>query len=288
MPLLTLIDRWIARAARPDPVAIAAVAHLTPAVVVTGGSEGIGLEIAREFAVRGRAVVIVARDPARLEAALAYLGKQASNPVAMALDVTAPDAPAALDAALAAHGLVLDILVNCAGVGLCGPFESHDPAAIAHLIDLNVCALTRLTRHALPGMKARARGGILNIASLGGYVPGPNQAAYYASKAYVCSLTEALASECAGSGVRVCVLAPGPVETVFHVRMGADQALYRWLFPALSPRRAARAAVVHYTFGRRVIVPGILPKALAVAVAILPHFVTLPVIRALLAPRPGR
>lgn len=280
----SLIDRWLARAAAPDPGALAAVAHLVAAVVVTGGSEGIGLEIAREFAALDRRVVLVGRNEARLDAALTYLGVRTSKPVAIPMDVTAPGAPAALDTALAARGLYLDVLINCAGVGLCGPFESHSEADIAHLLELNVTALTRLTRHALPGMKARARGGILNVASLGGYVPGPNQAAYYASKAYVCSLTEALASECAGSGVRISVLAPGPVATRFHARMGAQTALYRWLFPDLSPQRAARAAVFHYAIGRRVIVPGLVPKALAVIVAILPHFITVPVIRALLAP----
>ena len=104
------------------------------------------------------------------------------------------------------------------------------------LVDLNVRALTRLTRHFLPGMRQRGRGGILNVASLGGYAPGPNQAAYYASKAYVLSLTEAIAAETAGEGVRVCALAPGPVDTAFHARMGAENAFYRYLVPPASAR----------------------------------------------------
>ena len=86
-------------------------------------------------------------------------------------------------------------------------------------------ALTQLTRHFLPGMRVRGRGGILNLASIGGYAPGPNQAAYYASKAYVLSLTEAIAAETAGEGVRVCALAPGPVNTRFHERMGGRECL---------------------------------------------------------------
>ena len=142
-----------------------------------------------------------------------------------------------------------------------------------------------MTRHAVPGMRARGRGGILNIASLGGYVPGPNQAAYYASKAYVCSLTEAVASEVAGSGVRITVLAPGPVRTGFHAAMGTETALYRWLLPAVSADRAARAAFVGYTLGRRVVVPGLITKGLAVAVTVIPHWLTLPFIKVLLAPR---
>ncbi len=284
--LLALIDRWIKRAALPDAGAIAAVAHLIPAVVVTGGSDGIGLEIAREFAKLGRAVFLVARDEARLAAAQAYLDGAGSGVVsAVSLDITSADAPSLLDGKLAEHGYYLDVLVNSAGLGLSGPFDTHSEAEIAQLLALNIGALTRLTRHVLPGMRARARGGILNIASLGGTIPGPFQAAYYASKAYVCSLTEALAAELPGSGVRICVVAPGPVETRFHARMNAEDALYRHLLPALSPQRTARAAVFHYLLGRRVVVPGLLPKAAAVCIAILPHFITVPVVAVLLRPR---
>jgi uncharacterized protein len=289
--LVALIDRWVARAALPDPAALSAVARLTPAVVVTGGSDGIGLEIAREFVNRGRAVVIVARDEGRLTSALGYLnagGLNTGEPGAaraLSLDITVDDAPARIDQMLAAQGSYCDILVNCAGCGLSGPFDAHSEADIARLIALNVGALTRLTRHMLPGMRGRGRGGILNVASLGGYVPGPYQAAYYASKAYVCSLTEALAAELAGSGVRVSVVAPGPVETRFHARMGAEDALYRRLLPALSPQRAARSAVFHYLLGRRVIAPGLLPKVGAVCVSILPHFITAAMVAVLLRPQ---
>ena len=104
-------------------------------------------------------------------------------------------------------------------------------ADVLRLIDLNVRALTHLTHHFLPGMRVRGRGGILNLASIGGYAPGPNQAAYYASKAYVLSLTEAIAAETAGEGVRVCALAPGPVNTRLHESMGAENAFYRCFVP---------------------------------------------------------
>lgn len=285
-PWFALASRWITRAAAPEPEALAAVTGLRPAVVVTGGSSGIGLAIARAFAQAGETVVLVARNRQRLTAARATFAAEPANLFVAPLDVTTPDAPALLDAALANHGLYLDILVNSAGIGLAGPFDSHTPQDIDRLLALNVAALTRLTRHALPRMRARARGGVINVSSLGGYVPGPNQAAYYASKAYVCSLTEALAAELAGSGVRMTVLAPGPVETGFHDSMGTNNALYRWLFPAISPERAARAAVFGYRLGRSVIVPGLIPKALAVAVTVLPHALTAPVLRAILVPRP--
>ena len=148
------------------------------------------------------------------------------------LDVTLPDAVAKIEAALASHGAYADVLVNNAGIGLSGPFHAHAAADVLRLVDLNVRALTHLTHHFLPGMRVRGRGGILNLASIGGYAPGPNQAAYYASKAYVLSLTEAIAAETAGEGVRVCALAPGPVNTRFHETAWArENAFYRSFVP---------------------------------------------------------
>ena len=128
------------------------------------------------------------------------------------------------------------------------------------------------------------RGGILNLASLGGYTPGPYQAAYYASKAYVISLTEAIASETAGEGVRLTVLAPGPVRTAWHDRAGAGAAFYRWLLPS-SAASVARAGYLGYTLGLRVVVPGLLSPFLAVALRVMPHRVTTPMVRWLLKPR---
>ena len=281
-----LACRWLSRYAAPDSAALAAVARLTPAVAVTGGSSGIGLAIARAFSADGWTVVLIGRDAARLsDAKASFPATRAARVYTLALDVTAPDAATRIVNVLAALGLYLDVLVNAAGIGLAGPFESHDEPAISGLISLNVEALTRLTRHFLPGMRARARGGVLNVASLGGYVPGPNQAAYYASKAYVCSLTEALGSELAGSGVRMTVVAPGPVATSFHAAMGADNSLYRWLLPALSPEQTATAALSGFRLGRRVVVPGLIPKALAVLATVTPHWISLALMRWLLAVR---
>src|SRR5690606_15946437 len=113
----------------------------------------------------------------------------------------APDAADVITSKLHQAGYYLDVLVNNAGIGLAGPFLSHPPDAISRLLALNIESLTRLMRAALPDMISRQQGGILNVASLGGYVPGPNQAVYYASKAYVLSLTEAVANEVAGQGV---------------------------------------------------------------------------------------
>jgi short-subunit dehydrogenase len=284
-----VLEAWRRRWWRPDPHALAAFAALRPMVVVTGGSEGIGCELARRFARDGHAVMLVARRPGPLEEAASRIrAEYGVETVAVPADVTAPGAIAAIDAALAANGAYADVLVNSAGIGLAGPFHAQLPDDITRLIDLNVRALTQLMRHYLPAMRLRGRGGILNLASLGGYTPGPYQATYYASKAYVISLTEAIAAETAGEGVRVTALAPGPVNTAWHERAGAETALYRTLVPAASAASVARAGYLGYLFGLRVVVPGLINPFLALALKITPHRIMVPFIAWLLRPRGTR
>lgn len=284
-----LLDRWQRRYARPEPDARAAVAHLTPTVVVTGGSHGIGLALARRFAKAGHTVALVARTLEPLQQAAAAIETDFGvKAFTVDLDVTEDDAPQSLDQRLAQHGLYTDILINCAGIGLSGQFAGQSEQSIEQLLNLNMAALTRLMRHALPGMRARARGGILNVASLGGLTPGPYQAAYYASKAYVISLSEAVGYETRGSGVRLSVLAPGPVDTQFHPAMGTEHAFYRQLILSLSAEEAASYAYRGYVLGLRLIVPGILNMFFAVALRIIPHTLMLPLVGWLLKPREER
>ena len=281
-----LSDLWLARTAHPTQAALQAVAHLKPAVVVTGASRGIGLALARRFAKAGHDIALLAREPGPLvEAATAIAQDFHVKALAVAIDVTAPDAPRTIDARMAEHGYFADILNNNAGVGLAARFKLHGPSKLTHLLNLNVVALTRLMRHVLPGMLARARGGVLNVASLGGLTPGPYQAAYYASKAYVISLSEAVGYETAGSGVRISVLAPGPVDTGFHEAIGTGLSFYRQLLVPLSPEQTANAAYRGYMLGCRLIVPGFLNKGLTVALRILPHTLLLPITAWLLRPR---
>ncbi|MFA5949339.1 MAG: SDR family oxidoreductase [Hyphomicrobium sp.] len=283
-PLYELAGIWISRRARPDPAALARAAGLSPAALVTGGSRGIGLALALRFAQAGtHTIVLVARDLTALErAARSITQKYSANVIVLPLDITSDEAPARIDAELARHTLYLDYLVNSAGIGLSGPYHSHSEQKIDELIALNMSALSRLMRWALPGMRARGRGGILNVASLGGFVPGPHQALYYASKAFVISLTEAVAHEIGGDGVRISVVAPGPVDTRFHEAMGADNALYRFLLPQRSAEMVARSAYRGLMLGRVVVVPGVFEAISAAALRIVPHTLTIPIIGTLL------
>jgi short-subunit dehydrogenase len=282
----SLIQAWRRRWWRADPAALAAYAGLEPMVVITGASEGIGYALACRFAAAGNDVVLVARRPELLnQAAERIRSTYKVEAVAVPADVTSPQAIATIEAALSERRAYADVLVNAAGMGLAGGFLSHPPEAVLRLLDLNVRALTELMRHFLPGMRVRGRGGVLNVASIGAYGPGPYQAVYYASKAYVMSLGEAVAAETAGEGVRVSTLAPGPVNTGFHRKMGSERAFYRYLVLPASAESVAAAGYRGFALGWRVIVPGILNPGLALAMRVLPHRIVIPIIGWLLKPR---
>lgn len=285
--LLTLGDLWARRRASPDPLAVSAVESLRPATVVTGASEGLGFALARRIAREGRVIVLLARTQDTLDEAAGEL--RAAYPkavvIAQPLDVGEKDAPMRLDALLARHGLYLDVLVNNAGIGLGGNFTELEPEKLDELVETNVAAVTRLTRHYLPAMRARCRGGIMNLASLAAFAPGPWQAPYFASKAYVLSLTAAIGGECAGEGVRVCAIACGPIETRIHRKMNADNTFYRAVLPSTSADRMARLAWRSYRLGRRVVVPGIVNSFIAWSARAMPYEVLLPLLDVLMKPR---
>lgn len=263
------------------------VRGLTPVVLITGGSRGIGAAIAAVFAANGWRVALVARDCSQLDATASELERGGGAPVArIVLDLTGGDAPARLQSELARQNLYADVLVNNAAAGLSGAFAAQPVDGIAALLTLNITRTSELIRLFLPSMLQRRCGGILNVASLGAYVPGPNQALYYASKAYMLSLTEAIAAESSGLGVRVSALAPGPVATGFHAKMQAERAPYRFLLPARSAQSVARAAYRGFMTGQRVIVPGLEMRAALIALKLLPHAVSVPLMRVLLKNSP--
>ncbi|MEO1609059.1 MAG: SDR family NAD(P)-dependent oxidoreductase [Pseudomonadota bacterium] len=282
--MITLFDFWRRRRWRRDEAALAQLGKTRPATVITGGSEGIGLELAREFAKRRDCVVLVARNQDKLAAVQQELAGASAEIRTIALDMTEPDACTHLLGWLKEQGLHVHELVNNAGIGLAGAYTTHTLEDIDRLVELNVIVPSRLIRAALPDMLLRGRGGILNIASLGGLTPGPYQAAYYASKAYVISLSRALACETRGMGLTITCIAPGPVETGFHRRMDAERAFYRLLLPALNPARVARSSLFWYACGRKLVIPGVFNTALAIFLSFLPGLITIPIVAFLLEP----
>lgn len=258
------------------------------AVVVTGASEGIGRAIAARFLGQGHTVLLVARRKVALDAAVQSISPHAGNgarALALAVDVASPEAADAIDRFLSAHGLHAEIFINNAACGAGGPLVEQDEATVERIVALNVAALTRLTHHYARKMAARGRGSIINLGSVGAFVPGPNQAAYYASKAYVQSLSEALASEMTGSGVHIAVVSPGPVRTGIHATMRGTNAFYRLLMPSMSPERVAFSVYWAYRLRRRVVVPGVHYWLASWALRVLPRALTVPLMGQLLKPR---
>lgn len=283
-----LVNWWIGARGYSDRGRRLSPADRNPAVVVTGGSSGIGQSIARVFAGEGGCVVLVARSEGPLSEAAEQLRQTGDRDVrTLSLDITTEDAPEQLMSWLEEQGLYCDILVNNAAIGAGGAFWQEKPGRLRTLAELNVRALTDFNRAFLPQMIKRKRGGILNMSSLGGMTPGPYQAAYYASKAYVISLTEALAWELRGEGVRMTCVAPGPVETEFHDKMNAESAFYRRFLPAHSPEHVARVAVSAFWSGRTTVVPGLLNTFMSLVLHLSPPMLSAAVVGFLLKPREG-
>lgn len=187
-----------------------------PLALVTGASSGIGRELATDLARRGHDLVLVARRTAELEQLAAQVKQaHAAQATVLSQDLTAPGGVDALVAALAQRQLVVDVLVNNAGLGTSGPHHKNSWADEKRMIDLNMTALTALTHALLPGMVARRSGKILNVASTAAFQPGPGMAVYFASKAYVLSYSEALHEELRKSGITVTALCPGPTRSEF-------------------------------------------------------------------------
>ena len=179
--------------------------------LVTGASAGLGVDFARQLSKRGHPLVLAARRKDRLQA----LAKELGNARVIAIDLSKKDAPAKLMADLQAKGEIVDLLVNNAGFGLIGRFAELDAGREREMIDLNVGTLTDLCRAVAPGMIDRKSGGIINVASTAAFQPGPKMAVYFATKAYVLSLTEALHEELKPHGIKVTCLCPGPTRTEF-------------------------------------------------------------------------
>ena len=247
-----------------------------PTALVTGASGGIGAALARELAQHGHDLVLAARSVEPMEALAAELRLSGIAATVIAADLSKAGAAASLAADIAARGLVIDVLVNNAGLGAAGRFDRGDPARIGDILQVNIVALTELTRLLVPGMVARRRGRILLVASVAGFQPGPHMATYFASKAYVLSLGEALACELRGTGVSVTTLCPGATATRFFDVAGAERSLMaRHLRKMMPADQVARLAYRGLIAGRRVVITGAMNRLVALAVRHLPHAITL-------------
>jgi short-subunit dehydrogenase len=185
-------------------------------VLVTGASSGIGLELARCFAAEGSRLILVARNTPALENLAGELRRDYKvEAIVLTADLSLPETPGKMFSELKGRGIVVDVLVNNAGFGAHGLFSELPLQRQIELIQVNVTALTELTGLFLPGMVERHRGGVLNVASVAGFVAGPGMAVYFATKAFVLSFSEALAGELAGTGIKVTALCPGPTGTNF-------------------------------------------------------------------------
>ena len=247
--------------------------------LVTGASGGIGEELARLFASDGHSLVLVARSRDKLERLAAELGERHHVPArVVASDLSHPESPREIFEELEGAGVSIDALVNNAGFGSYGLFAETELRHELGLLQVNVVALTHLTKLFLPGMLARGRGYVLNVASTAAFQPGPLMAVYYASKAYVLSLSEALSNECEGTGVRVSALCPGPTETGFVAAAGmGDSKLFDRA--VMDARTVAEAGYRGLLAGRPVVIPGTRNNLLARSIGFFPRGLVTRVVR---------
>ena len=238
--------------------------------LITGASAGIGTELARVFASNGHRLVLVARRADRLAALageIAAAGRAA--PIVIPCDLQQPDACDKIAAVLAAEGVEVEYVVNNAGYGLFGKAVELDRAEQLGIIDLNVRAMTDLSLRFADSL-IRHRGGILNVASIAGFLPGPGMAVYYASKAYVLSFSEALRRELAPRGVRVTALCPGPVPSEFQARAGFkpgfDSAILN-----VSASDVAQAGYRGLMANKRAVLPGLGIKIVPLLLRLFPR-----------------
>jgi short-subunit dehydrogenase len=240
-------------------------------VLITGASSGIGLELARIFAARGHPLVIVSRDATRLRAAADELRTGGASVTALGADLEQPGDVERLIGEIRSRGIEVEMLVNNAGFGAAGRFDAVDPSQLLGMIALNAAAPTRLMREFLGDMRARRSGRVMNVASTAAFQPGPYMAVYYATKAFLLSLSDAVAEESSGTGVTVTTLCPGPTRTSFTARAQLRGSRLFRAGATMDAAAVARAGYVGFMRGDRLVVPGIVNKLSAQAYRFFPR-----------------
>lgn len=248
--------------------------------LVTGGSGGIGLELAKVLARNRFDLVLVARTRDTLEAAAGQIeGKYDVRVHVFATDLRRREAPVSIFDFLHNENIGIDVLVNNAGFRLGGEFAETELTRELEMIQVNIAALTHLTKLFLPAMIKRRSGRVLNVASTAAFQPGPLMAVYYATKAYVLSFSEALAEELRHSGVTVTALCPGPTRTDFAAQAQTTNSRLFTVFGVADADDVAEFGFAAMMHGRRVAIPGIRNKILAQASRFTPRVVTTKVAR---------
>jgi len=246
---------------------------------VTGASSGIGRELARLFAADGHDLVLVARRRGELESLAAELGgRHGVRCTVIARDLSRPGEGTTIYGEVEASELTVDVLVNNAGFGAHGAFTDLDLQRQMQMLRVNCEALTELTWRFLPGMIEAGYGRVLNVASTAAFQPGPYMAVYYASKAYVLSLGEALADELRETGVTVTTLCPGSTATDFR-RVAGQDGLRLLRIPGPDVEAVARAGYEGMWRGKRLVVPGLINRIAAQAVRFGPRRLVTRVVR---------
>lgn len=239
--------------------------------LVTGASGGIGADIARVLATRGHPLVLTARSEGRLRDLAEELEREhGTECIVIPMDLGEKGAADRLASRLEERRLQIDVLVNNAGFGQFGDYLEQDAGVESSMLNVNLIALTALTRQCLPGMVARGYGRVLNVGSTGSFFPGPLIAVYYATKAYVVSYSEALAEELRGTGVTVTCLCPGPTRTGFQKRAGVRTASVVGS-AVMEADAVARIGVDAMFAGRPLVVAGLLNKLMVLLPRFLPR-----------------
>jgi short-subunit dehydrogenase len=234
--------------------------------LITGASAGLGVEFARLLSSRGHALVLAARRGERLES----LARELGHARAVEIDLSKAGSADRLMADVKAAGEEVEMLVNNAGFGLIGRFAELDAGRLREMIDLNVGTLTDLCRAVAPGMIERKSGGIVNVASIAAFQPGPKMAVYFATKAYVLSFTEALHEELKPHGIKVSCLCPGPTRTEFGEVAGfGGSAMFDRV--AMEAPEVVRAGLDGLDRNHAVVVPGLVNKAVAASTRFAPR-----------------
>jgi len=232
--------------------------------LITGASAGLGREFARQLAMRAQSLVLVARREERLSELREELQNRNAqlNVHVRAVDLCDKGQIDELIRWLGDHKIHIDFLINNAGLGDYGSFATSDPERDDRILQVNIAALTLLTRRLLPQMIARKRGAILNVSSSAGFLPIPGMAVYAASKAYVNSFSEALGAELRGTGITVTALCPGPVHTEFGdvAKRPGGQPERGPEFVYVSVEKTVRDALAAVEADRPLVIPGFIMK----------------------------